>query len=120
MAVTAASNDSILDTIKKLLGYPDDDYFDKDIIIGINTSLSILTQLGVGPSEGFSISDNSTTWGELINDARLNDVVTYVHQKTRLIFDPPLSSSVADAMERTIKELEWRINVAAESIEEEG
>lgn len=119
MAVMA--DDSILDTIKKLLGYADDDYFDQDILIAINTSLSILTQLGVGPSEGFSISDNSAKWGDFYGtDNRLNDVATYVHLKSKLIFDLPLNSSTTDAYERTLKELEWRINVAAENMKEEG
>ena len=111
---------SILDTIKKLLGYADDDYFDQDILIAINTSLSILTQLGVGPSEGFSVFDDSAKWGDFIHDNRLNDVATYVYLKSKLIFDPPLSSSTTEAYERTLKELEWRINVAAENIGEEG
>lgn len=118
--MAATANDSILETVKKLLGYSGDDYFDKDILIGINTSLSILTQLGVGPSKGFSISDDSTTWEELVTDDRLNDVITYIYLKTRLIFDPPISSAVTDSINNTLKELEWRINVEAESIEEEG
>ena len=48
--------ESILTSIKKLLGI-DESYthFDADLIMHINGVFSILTQLGVGPPNGFSI-----------------------------------------------------------------
>lgn len=112
--------DSILKSIKKLLGIPDDyEHFNTDLIICINTALAILTQLGVGPSGGFSISDDTAEWFDFIGEEKqLNDVVTYVHLKTKLIFDPPSASSVIDSYERILKELEYRINVTAESLSE--
>lgn len=46
--------DSILNSIKKLLGIDElYTHFDADIILGINTALSILTQIGAGPTNGF-------------------------------------------------------------------
>ena len=49
---------SILTSVKKLLGLPADyEAFDPDIIMYINTVLMILSQMGVGPKEGFFISD---------------------------------------------------------------
>lgn len=61
--------DSILTSVKKLLGLPADyEAFDPDIIMYINTVLMILTQMGVGPKEGFFISDKSTTWNQFIAD----------------------------------------------------
>ena len=107
---------SILDSIKKLLGIPSDvTEFDTDILIHINSVFSILTQLGVGPSSGFSIEDSSAEWSDFIgDDARLSDVKSFVYLKTRLLFDPPASSAAMDAMNRMASELEWRINVSVD------
>lgn len=107
---------SILDSIKKLLGIPSESTeFDTDILIHINSVFSILTQLGVGPSSGFSIEDSSAEWSDFIgDDARLSDVKSFVYLKTRLLFDPPASSAAMDAMNRMASELEWRINVSVD------
>lgn len=107
---------SILTSIKKLLGVPDDySEFDEDIIMHINTVFLNLTQLGVGPEDGFSIEDESAEWDEFIGDnAQLNSVKSYMYLKVKLLFDPPLSSSVIDSMNRMIAELEWRLNVAVD------
>ena len=77
----------------------------------INSAFSVLTQLGVGPEEGFRIEDASKTWSEfLYDDPRLEFVKTFIYLKVRLAFDPPLSSAVMGAINRQIRELEWRIN----------
>lgn len=104
--------ESILVSVKKLLGITEEQTaFDTDIIIGINTTLNALTQIGVGPEDGFTISDNSALWSDFINDdKKLELVKTYVYLKTRLIFDPPQSSSVMDAIYKTLQEIEWRIS----------
>jgi len=109
-------NDSILNSIKKLLGLSSDYIeFDTDIIIHINSVFSILQQLGVGPENGFSISDSATTWANYINsDNQINDVKTYMYLKVRLLFDPPTNSSILNAQQELIKELEWRLNVAVD------
>lgn len=108
-------NDSILTSIKKLLGLTEeDDSFDMDIIIHINSVFSILKQLGVGPEEGFSISDDSSVWTDFVNDARLNDVKSYVYLKVKQLFDPPTVGAVAESTNNLIKELEWRMNVEAD------
>ena len=111
--------DSILTSIKKLLGIEEDyEHFDTDIIIHINSVFMILNQLGVGPSEGFMIEDKSTTWDEFLPDstlATLSAVKSFVHLKVRLLFDPPSSSAVIESTNRLISELEWRLNIAAES-----
>ena len=108
--------DSILTSIKKLLGIAEDyEHFDQDLIIHINSVLSVLTQLGVGTSEGFSIEDENATWNDFIpEDKRLSSIRSYVYMKVKLLFDPPLSSSVMESMNRMISEFEWRLNVAAE------
>lgn len=104
--------DSILTSVKKLIGISeDDDQFDADIIIHINSVLVILSQLGVGNGERFTIEDDSATWDEFIPDSKILDTVkTYVYLRVKLIFDPPASSSVTESINRTIAELEWRIN----------
>lgn len=110
--------DSILQTIKKMLG-PDVSctVFDADIIIHINSALSTLNQLGVGPSEGFAITDETATWSDFISDKKnIEFVKSYVYLKVRLVFDPPSSSAVLAAIEKQISELEWRINVAVDPV----
>ena len=78
--------------------------------------LAVLTQLGVGPSKGFSIEDDLATWNDFIpDDPRLNTVKSYMYMKVKLLFDPPSGSGHMEAMNRVISEFEWRLNVAAES-----
>lgn len=110
--------ESILTSIKKLLGIAEDDTnFDPDVIMNINLALSILTQIGVGPSEGFVIKDSSATWNEFVTDIlEQNMARTYVHLKARLIFDPPASSAVMESIKQTISEIEWRLQVASDSV----
>lgn len=108
--------DSILTSIKKLLGITEEyENFDQDIIMHINSAFMILNQLGVGPKNGFSISDKSSTWDEFIPESsNLEAVKTYVHLKVKIMFDPPLSSTVIEAIKSQINELEWRLNVSVD------
>lgn len=112
--------DSILTSIKKLLGIGEEyTHFDDDIIMHINSVFSDLTQIGVGPEEGFSISDANATWRSYTDDdPKIANVKQYIYLKVKLVFDPPTSSSVLAAMERTIDKLEWRLNVASDKSEE--
>lgn len=109
--------ESILTSIKKLLGIAEEDTnFDQDLIMHINSVFMILTQLGVGPSKGFAIKDENDVWSDFIPEqSSLEAVKSYVYMKVRLMFDPPLSSAVADAINRNISELEWRLNAGAEN-----
>lgn len=109
--------ESILKSIKKLLGISDEETnFDSDLIMHINSVFAILNQMGVGPSKCFEIIDDTAVWSDFIEeDASFNNVKTYIYLKVRLVFDPPLSSSVLSAIERQISELEWRLNVNAEN-----
>lgn len=113
--------ESILTSIKKLLGIEEEhEHFDPDIIMHINSVLMILTQLGVGPSEGFMIEDKNATWYDFIpDDQNLEAVKSYMHLRVKLLFDPPLSSAVMESMNRMISEFEWRLNVAAEQPQSE-
>ena len=105
--------ESILTSIKKLLGIAEEyTQFDTDLIIHINTVLSVLGQIGVGSDGRQSITDKNTTWESFMgSEVKLDMVKSYVYLKVKLLFDPPQSSAVMDAMNRTIGELEWRIFV---------
>lgn len=109
---------SILNSTKKVLGLPEDyTVFDHDVITHINTALSQLTQLGIGPAQGYMIEGVDDEWDDFIDvatDPQLNNVKTYVFLKTRQFFDPPQTSYLISAMERQIQELEWRMNVHRE------
>ena len=110
--------DSILTSIKKLLGIAEEyTHFDNDIIMHINTVFTTLTQLGVGPSEGFFIEDKTAYWDDFIEDmTKIQAVKTYIYLKVKLVFDPAsVGSSTLAAYERQIQELEWRLNAIAES-----
>lgn len=109
--------ESILTSIKKLLGISEDDTsFDPDIIMHINSVFMVLRQLGVGPPEGFAIEGEDAVWADYMSDSALiESVKTYTYMKVRLIFDPPTSTAMIDSMNRLINEFEWRLNVAAES-----
>lgn len=109
--------DSILDSTKKVLGV-DAGYhaFDVDIIMHINSALSVMTQLGIGPEHGFMIEDASSTWAAFLgNDVRLNPVKSAVYLRVRMLFDPPQTSYLVTALNKQIEELEWRLNVHRET-----
>lgn len=109
---------SVLNDIKKLLGLSADyKVFDMDVTIHINSAFSTLQQLGVGPDAGFMIYSDATTWSTFLtaDDFHLNAVKTYVYLRVRLLFDPPGTAYLVNAITDQIRELEWRLNVAVES-----
>lgn len=108
---------SILDTIKSMLGLNlDDTDFDVDVIVLINSAIMSLTQLGVGPITGFSISDNSKTWSDFIGASEsLESVKAYIYMKVRIIFDSSISSALLENLKQQILELEVRLNLEAET-----
>ena len=108
--------DSILTSVKKLLGIEEDyTHFDADIIMHINTVFMILNQLGVGPEEGFSITDKTSVWNDYIVDLQNFEAVkSYMFLKVKMLFDPPTGSAVTESYNRTISELESRLSMAAD------
>lgn len=108
--------DSILDSIKEMIGPGNYDMFETDLIIHINSAIGVATQVGIGPQDGFTITGSSETWSDFItNDEKktLEFVKTFVYLKCRLYFDPPQSGVATDAMEKMADELLWRMEVAA-------
>lgn len=110
-------SESILISIKKMLGIAADyTAFDTDIIIHINSVFTILNQLGVCDSKHFSITDETEVWEDFLEDSEnLNLVKSYIYLKVKLIFDPPQSGVLHEAMERQIKEFEWRLNALVDN-----
>ena len=108
--------DSILTSIKKLVGIAeDDDHFDTDIIMHINSVFMVLSQLGVGPEEGYFIADKTDEWSDFMEEGPiLNMVKTYIYLKVKILFDPPVSSAAMESFKRSIDEYEFRLNVAVD------
>ena len=109
-------NDSILGTTKKLLGMdPSYTPFDTDVIVAINSAMLSLKQLGVGPEEGYVVTDASDTWSDFMgDDPALASVKMYVYLKVRLTFDTPSSSAATEIYKEQIKEIEWRLTLETE------
>lgn len=125
MATINPMEESILDSVKLSLGIlPEYEHFDQQIILHLNSVLGILPQLGVGPSDGFFIQNNRSTWGDLLEEMANPNlylyVKTYVCLRVRLLFDPPTSSGAIDAMERQLREFEWRITVTLDPKDEKA
>ena len=108
---------SVLNTTKKLLGLDaDDDRFDSDICIGINSAILTLSQLGLEGNEGFIVTDDTQEWSDYLNDNKLLPMVQqYIHLKTKMSFDPPQNSIVCENLKQIITELEWRIRMVSET-----
>lgn len=108
--------ESILTSIKKMLGITEEyEHFDADLVMHINSVFMILTQLGVGPDKGFSISGKDEVWSDfLAEEKELELVKSYMYLKVKLLFDPPLSSAVIEVINRQINEFEWRLNAAVD------
>lgn len=113
-------DDSILLSLKTMLGLTDEyNAFDDELMIHINSALTVLYQLGVARQDKLFVIDGETTkWSDLFVDTEFIPLAkSYLYLKVRLLFDPPTSGVLHEAMERQIEELEWRLNVQAETPE---
>lgn len=110
--------DSILDSIKNDAANvnPVDSAFDGELILHINSAFAVLRQIGVGPTAPFLIEDNTKTWSEFTDDENLLPLVkAYVSLRVRKLFDPPSSSALATALDNSISEYEWRLQIEADT-----
>jgi hypothetical protein len=107
---------SILTSTKEKLGLTEDyTVFDSQIIDFINSAFSTLTQLGIGPPDGFEITDDTAEWDDcLAGNKHMNPVKSYIFLKTKFMFDPPSTGYHTTAMENQITQLEWRLNTRRE------
>lgn len=110
-------DDSILNSVKRdLVGImPDDDSFDGTLINDINSVFTILFEMGVGPKNGFRITDDTTLWTDYMEEGPvLNLVRSYVPKKVKMMFDTPTSGTTKEALAEQIREDEWRLSVAVD------
>lgn len=110
-------NESILSSIKSLLGIEDDyTVFDKDLILQINSAISVLYQLGLDTAKDYRVIDYQNNWSELIGDYNNIELVkTIIYLRTKKVFDPPQSQTVMSAIDSQIHELEWRLNIEVDN-----
>lgn len=107
----------ILDSVKKWIGPSVDyDYFDSDILMHINTFFAVLAQCGIGPADGFTVTETSK-WEDFYPEGGnvLAMAKEYVQLRTRLVFDPPSSSFVIDLLKKNAEEMEWRMYIQTDS-----
>lgn len=114
MADNAEVSNSILMTVRQMIG-PSASYdvFDLDLIISINAAFSRLCQLGVGPEIPYKITGPENTWDEFMDDGYQEEIKQYIYLKTRMVFDPPASGTVAKSYEEQIAMLEWTLKEVA-------
>ena len=110
-------DDSILDITKRLcMTDPEDTSYDLELITHINTVFFVLSMLGIGPVNGFSITGRTETWGQFIGEESIHAVRTYMGLKVRMLFDPPATGPATEAMERQAAHLECLLNINAEEV----
>ena len=104
--------ESILVSIKKLIGLaPEDTSFDIDLITHINSAIDVLLEV----ADGFYLDDEDKTWDDMLpSSAKLQLVKSYLYLKVKKWFDPPQNGTTMQALDSSIAELEWRINVTVD------
>lgn len=106
----------IITDIKKILGIPKHVAdFDDAIIMHCNTVISALTQMGIGPKEGYELYDGTETWDDITGDHKIQNVKTYVGLKVKLLFDPPSNATLIDSINSQLNEIEWRMRIEVDS-----
>lgn len=112
-----SKSESILTSVKKLLGIDETcEEFDLDITLAINSAMFTLMQLGVGPEDGFRITNKNTTYSDYLgeNSILIPEVKMYLYYKTKLSWDPPSSSVLSETLKQRASESEWRLLIQAE------
>lgn len=109
-------SDSILSSVKKLIGTPiEDTSFDLDIMLNINAASSTLYQLGV-LKKPFTVTSKDDTYDDLIPEGTedvVNQIKMYFVYKTRLGFDSStLSSAMIEVIKEMIREAEYRLQIS--------
>lgn len=114
------NSNSILNTIKKMLGLdPTYTAFDTDIVVHINSAFMMLNQLGV-ISRGYHITGDSETWANALGSEVYDyeSIKDYIYIKVRLLFDPPQTGFVTEALKQNLSEIEYRLVLQKEIKEE--
>lgn len=105
---------SILEDVKKQIGIASSNHdFDPDVLMAVNTVLFDLHQMGI-VNDDFTVGTDSKTWSEILlreDQVNLHALKTWVALKAKMIFDPPTSSVLAQAIRDNLDELTWRIYI---------
>lgn len=111
--------DSILTSIKKLLGLPESaTEFDGDIIVYINSEINVLRQLGVGAIDGYRVTSAEQTWADYIGDEpRLDLIKDAIYLRVKILFDTPQSGIVLECLKEQLKEAEWRLSTEEDPVD---
>ena len=105
-------DESILVTVKKILGLPSDHTeFDLDIITFTNTALATFSQITTGVP--LVITDGTAVWSDLVTKTpeQLELAKSFVSMKVRLAFDPPQLGYLVEAINKQLDELAWRLEI---------
>lgn len=108
-------DDGILASAKDEIGLDPEctDAYDNNILKHLNTIFFELYQRGIGPPEGFIVTDESQCWRDFTckKEITQNAVRQYVTKKCHLLFDPPTSSSTLESLKEEINEWGFRLDV---------
>lgn len=114
-------DESILNSLKNMLGIlPEDMDFDNELISHTNAFISNLTDIKIGPEEGFAIEDANAIWSDFVsNVSDMSAAREYLYSSIRLVFDPPSNSFVVTSLEKAKDEAYWRLYMRAD-MQKEG
>ena len=108
---------SILKSVKLQNDIPqDEDTFDDELIGLINMSLATLNQMG--PGRQIYLEDDKMVWDDFFTDidSKLVRALSrqYVAMDVKSKFDVPVTSKAGDNITNALKELQFRIYIAAD------
>lgn len=108
--------DSVLNTVKSMLGVEESyEAFDVELITHINSALFVAYNIGVQLVKHYTIDGPNITWSDICPDVNLIPLLkSYIGLKVRLLFDPPTTGVLHEAMERQVTEFEWRLYVESD------
>lgn len=106
-------NEKILDSVKTICNVAiEDTSFDSDLILYINSALMVIMEEWHGMDHAFRVQTGTETWTDLLGeDVNYEGVKEFIGLKVRLMFDPPTSQAVLQAINDQIKDLEWRMYI---------
>lgn len=110
-------DESILITIKKMLGLGEDyTPFDEDLVGHINSAIMAAHQLGIGQND-FLITGSDETWTDWLGTRpeKFPAIRHYIYMRTKISWDPPANSFAVSSLQKQIDEMTWRLNVQAEA-----
>lgn len=105
--------DSILKSVKRILGLAADDAsFDLDILTYIGDALATLDQVGIDPIE---VKDDTAKWDDMdLTPTVLGKARAFVILQVQLLWDPPTLSFLIELKERQLAEKLTRVRIAKE------